>query len=345
MHLNRFLKPLKIGDLELQSNILYAPLAGCSDFPFRKMSYRFKPGLTFCEMVKMDALIRHDPSTYRILDFDNTMHPIGAQLCGSKPEIAKDAAKIIEDLGFDIIDLNCGCPVDKVTKDSSGSGLLKSLSLIEKLLNQMVNAVKIPVSIKIRAGWDENSIVGPEITQMAEAIGVKMITVHGRTREQAYKGPAKLNYIKECKAMAKSIIVIGNGDVMCEESAVRMFETTNCDGVLAARGTLGSPWIAEDIKRHLQGLPKIYRTPFFVKETLLKHLAIISSYQNPRRALTDMRRVSCWYLKNAKGTRALRDKINKSQSTFEILDHITAYSWQEVDFSVEEMNIETACSV
>ena len=345
MHLKNYLKPLRLGNLELRSNILYAPLAGCSDFPFRKMSYRFNPGLTFCEMVKMDALVRHDPSTYRILDFDKSMYPIGAQLCGSKPEIAKDAAKIVEDLGFDVLDLNCGCPVDKVTKDSSGSGLLRSLSLIEKLLNQMVNAVKIPVTIKIRAGWDENSIVGPEITKMAEGIGVKMITVHGRTREQAYKGPANLNYVKQCKESAKSILVIGNGDVMCEDSAVRMFETTGCDGVLAARGTLGAPWIAEDIERHLSGRDKIYRTPLFVKETLLSHLDIILSYQNPRRALTDMRRVSCWYLKNAKGTRALRDKINKSQSTIEILNHISNYSWYEVDFSAQELNQEEACSV
>jgi nifR3 family TIM-barrel protein len=304
------------------------------------MSYRFNPGLTFCEMVKMDALVRHDESTYRLLDFDKTMRPIGAQLCGSKPEIAKDAARIIEDLGFDVLDLNCGCPVDKVTKDSSGSGMLRSLPLIEKVLTQMVSAVKIPVTIKIRAGWDESSIVGPKITQIAEGLGVKMITVHGRTREQAYKGPAKLSFIQECKLAAKEILVIGNGDVFCEDSAIRMFETTGCDGVLVARGTLGAPWIAEDIQRRLIGLPKIERTPFFVRGQLLNHLAIISSYQNPRRALTDMRRVSCWYLKNAKGTRALRDKINKSQSTAEIIEHIHNYSWIDVDFTSLEMQEE-----
>lgn len=343
--MKKYIKPLKLGSLELASNVLYAPLAGCSDYPFRKMSYLFKPALTFCEMVKMDALVRHDSSTYRLLDFDKGMGPIGAQLCGSKPDIAKDAAKIIEDLGFDVVDLNCGCPVDKVTKDSSGSGLLRSLSLIEKLLTQMVSAVKIPVTIKIRAGWDENSIVGPEITKMAEGLGVKMITVHGRTREQAYKGPAKLEFIRACKEAANSILVIGNGDILCEESAQRMFDQTGCDGLLVARGTLGAPWIAEDILRYFQGLPKIERTPLFVKEKLLEHLAIISSYQNPRRALTDMRRVSCWYLKNAKGTRALRNKINSSQSTFEIIDHIHQYSWQEINFQEEETVSQATCEV
>jgi tRNA-dihydrouridine synthase B len=344
MLLNQYLKTLQLGSLKVASNILYAPLAGCSDFPFRKMSYRYQPGLTFCEMVKMDALIRHDESTYRLLDFDETMRPIGAQLCGSKPDLAKDAAKIIEDLGFDVIDLNCGCPVDKVTKDSSGSGLLRSLSLIEKILTQMVLSVKIPVTIKIRAGWDEHSIVGPKITQMAEALGVKMITVHGRTREQAYKGLANLSYIKECKEAAKNIYVIGNGDIMCEKSALRMFETTGCDGILVARGTLGAPWIKEDIERYFLSLDPIDRTPLFVKAELLHHLSLIASYQNPRRALTDMRRVSCWYLKNAKGTRALREKVNKSQSTAEILAHIHQYNWHEINFMENELSKET-CEV
>lgn len=343
MSVKSFFKPLKLGNLSLRSNILYAPLAGCSDFPFRKMSYQFSPGLTFCEMVKMDALVRHDVNTYRLLDFDKTMRPIGAQLCGSKPEIARDAAKIVEDLGFDVLDLNCGCPVDKVTKDSSGSGMLRSLSLIEKVLTQMISAVKIPVTIKIRAGWDEQSIVGPQITQMAEGLGAKMITVHGRTREQAYKGPANLEFIKACKDASKSILVIGNGDVMCEDSAIRMFEKTGCDGILAARGTLGAPWIGEDIERRLLGLPKLYRSSHFVRDTLLQHLEIILSYQNPRRALTDMRRVSCWYLKNARGTRALREKINKSQSTQELLNHIFNYSWQEVDFSLDEILSDELC--
>ncbi|NBO23648.1 MAG: tRNA dihydrouridine synthase DusB [Chlamydiae bacterium] len=342
--MRRYVKPLQLGKLQLKSNILYAPLAGCSDFPFRKMSYLFQPALTFCEMVKMDALVRHDASTYRILDFDKSMTPIGAQLCGSKPELAKEAAKIIEDLGFDVIDLNCGCPVDKVTKDSSGSGMLKSLPLIEKVLTQMVSAVSIPVTIKIRAGWDDNSIVAPTITKMAESLGVKMITIHGRTREQGYKGFSNLNYIQACKAAADSIIVIGNGDIMDEASAYNMFEKTGCDGILVARGTLGAPWIFEDIYRYLEGLPKMERTSLFIKEKLLQHLAIISSYQNPRRALTDMRRVSCWYLKNAKGTRALRDKINKSQSTEEILHHIESYAWQAIDFQYEEQQSESVCT-
>lgn len=342
MLLNPYLKPLKLGKLELASNILYAPLAGCSDYPFRKMSYRYRPGLTFCEMVKIDALVRHDESTYRLLDFDESMRPIGAQLCGSKPELVADAAKIIEDLGFDVVDLNCGCPVDKVTKDLSGSGLLRQLPLIEKLLSKMVSSVKIPVTIKIRAGWDEHSFVGAEIVRMAEALGVKMITVHGRTREQGYKGPANLDYIKACKEASKTIPVIGNGDVLCPKSALKMFET-GCDGVLVARGTMGSPWVKEDIERYFLDLPALPRTPLFVKQELLDHLDLIDAYQNPRRALTDMRRVSSWYLRNGKGTRALRDKVMKSLSTHEIRSHIDDYNWLDVNFQeVDDMADQNA---
>jgi nifR3 family TIM-barrel protein len=145
------LTPIFLGNLKLPNNVFYAPLAGCSDYPFRWMSSQYSPGLIFCEMVKMDALIRNDPVTLHMLDYDTSMHPIAAQLCGSKPQIAGKAAKIIEDLGFDAVDLNCGCPVDKVTKDGSGSGMLKNPQLIGEVLANMVAAVKIPVTVKIRA--------------------------------------------------------------------------------------------------------------------------------------------------------------------------------------------------
>ena len=160
------MKPFQMGKKVLPSNIFYAPLAGCSDFPFRKMSAKYRPGLMYCEMVKMDALIRSDVNTFHLLDYDASMHPIGAQLCGSKPEIAGKAAKIMEELGFDVVDLNCGCPVDKITKDGSGSGMLKNPELIGEMVSNMIAAVKIPVTVKIRAGWDENSINAVEITRI-----------------------------------------------------------------------------------------------------------------------------------------------------------------------------------
>ena len=165
------------------------------------------------------------------------------------------AARIVEDLGFDVVDFNCGCPVDKVTKDGSGSGMLKNPELIGEMIASMVAAVKIPVTVKIRTGWDERHINAPEITAIAEKAGAKAICIHGRTREQGYSGHANWDHIRACKEVAKNIHVIGNGDVFDAPSALRMFQTTGCDAILLSRGTMGQPWIIEDIYRALEGLP------------------------------------------------------------------------------------------
>lgn len=312
----------------MPNNIFYAPLAGCSDLPYRFMSCKYRPGILYCEMVKIDALVRHDPNTYRLLDYEPGMHPIGAQICGSKPKMAAEAARIIESLGFDILDFNCGCPVNKVTKDGSGSGMLRNPQLIGEVLSQVIAAVKIPVTVKIRAGWDEASINAAEITQIAEAAGAQAITIHGRTRAQGYKGPANWDYIRECKQAAKTIRVIGNGDVFDAESALKMFEYTQCDAVLVARGTMGQPWIAEDIQRHLGGLSPIDRTVEWQKKSLLEHFEAIIRYQSERQSLLDMRRVGCWYLKKLEGVKTLRMQINRAVSTAEVFRFIEEFSWE-----------------
>ncbi len=334
-------RPFKLGKVQLPSNILYAPLAGCSDLPFRKMSCRYGPGIVYCEMVKIDALVRHDPHTYRLLDYEPGMHPIGAQLCGSKPKIAAAAAKITEDLGFDVIDLNCGCPVDKVTKDGSGSGMLKTPELIGEMITEIRAAVKVPVTVKIRAGWDEKSINATEITQIAEKAGAKAIAIHGRTRMQGYKGPANWDYIKACKEAAKEILVIGNGDVFDADSALRMFSYTKCDAVLVSRGTMGQPWIAEDISRALFSLEPIERSVADIKNSLLEHFEYIVQYQPERQALLDMRRVGCWYLKRCEGAKTLRMQINKSATTLEAFTLIEEFPWESIQLTKEPIFTES----
>lgn len=311
-------KPFQLGRLTLPSNIFYAPLAGCSDYPFRKMSSRYKPGLQFCEMVKMDPLVRHDPKTLQLLEYAEEMRPIGAQLCGSKPHLAAPSAKIIEELGFDAIDLNCGCPVDKVTKDGSGSGLLKHPELIGEIVSNIVAAVNLPVTVKIRAGWDESEIVAPKIVEIVEKAGATAICVHGRTREQAYRGPAIWEWIREAKQAASSLLVFGNGDVFSGQAAVKMFEETGCDGIIVSRGTMGQPWIAEDIYRALEGLPEIERSHKERCQALYDHFDFIISHFPERKAVLDMRRVCCWYVKSAHGARLFRDTINKAQSLEEV---------------------------
>lgn len=334
-------KPFKLGSVELPNNIFYAPLAGCSDYPFRQMSAKYQPGLIYCEMVKMDALVRHDQGTFHILDYARGMHPIGGQICGSKPEIAGQAAKIIEDLGFDVVDLNCGCPVDKVTKDGSGSGMMKNPNLIGEVIANMVAAVKIPVTVKIRAGWDENSINAPLITKIAEQAGAKAICIHGRTRQQAYKGPANWDWIRDCKEVSNSILVIGNGDVFDAHAAERMFAHTGCDAVLVSRGTLGQPWIVEDILRHLSGEEVANRTVEDCRQALLEHFQHTVHYQNERRVVVDMRRVGCWYLKKSAGTRAFREQISRAENLDQVRDLIMHFPLGEL--KTEEMNENEEC--
>ena len=341
---NYLVKPFKLGNIHLPSNIFYAPLAGCSDFAFRKMSAKYGPGLMYCEMVKMDALIRHDQGTFHILDYEPGMHPIGGQICGSKPEIAAQAARIIEDLGFDVVDLNCGCPVDKVTKDGSGSGMLKTPNLIGDIIANMVAAVKIPVTVKIRAGWDEGQIIGPQITQIAEKAGAQAICIHGRTRAQAYKGPANWDFIKSCKEVANTIKIIGNGDIFDADAAKRMFDYTGCDAVLVSRGTMGQPWIVEDIMRLLQGMEPIQRSLEDSRQALLEHFLYTYDYHHPRRTVVDMRRVGCWYFKKSAGTRGFREHISKAATPEEVRNLILHFPLGEAMSGVsEEAECDEAC--
>lgn len=336
MSTNYLKQPFQLGSLQLPNNIFYAPLAGCSDFPFRKMSSKYKPGLIFCEMVKMDALMRHDPNTFHILDYDQSMHPIAGQLCGSKPALAGPSAKIIEELGFDSVDLNCGCPVDKVTKDGSGSGMLKTPQLIGEVLSNMIAAVKIPVTVKIRAGWDEASINAPLITEIAEQAGAAAICIHGRTRKQGYKGPANWDYIKACKQVAKKIKVIGNGDVIDGPSAQRIFDHTGCDAVLVARGSMGHPWAVEDIIRYLMSGEVTEHSFEECRQALLEHFLHTLDYHHPRRVAVDMRRVGCWYFKKAAGTRAFREAISRASSPEVVRELILNFSFIPAGNSEEE---------
>lgn len=327
-------RPFKLGKILLPSNVFYSPLAGCSDFPFRQMAAQYAPGLMYCEMVKMDALIRHDPNTFHILDYNDLMRPIGAQIVGSKVEIAGEAARIIEDLGFDVIDLNCGCPVDKVTKGGGGSGLLKEPRLIGDLIAAMVAAVNLPVTVKIRAGWDEQSINVAEITRIAEEAGAQAIAVHGRTRKQAYKGPAIWDYIRMAKEAAKEIKVIGNGDVFDPLSAEAMFQATGCDAVLASRGTLGSPWLAQDICHYLETGELVERGGEERRLALQEHFAMTRSYHHPKRAIVDMRKVGCWYIKRRSGTTEFRRKMSRASTLDEVAQLIG-------EFPVEQGEVES----
>ena len=213
------LAPLSFGSLNLPSPILYAPLAGCSDLPYRLMSCKYRPGLVYCEMVKIDALVRHDSHTYRLLDYTPGMHPIGAQICGSKPKMAADAARIIESLGFDVIDFNCGCPVDKVTKDGSGSGMLKNPQLIGEVLSNVIAAVNIPVTVKIELDGMSSRLTQRRSLRSLNQRGPKPSRSTGGQGRKGIKA-CNWDYIREAKEAANQILVIGNGDVFDAKSAL-----------------------------------------------------------------------------------------------------------------------------
>lgn len=310
----------------MRSRIAYSPLVGCSDFPFRMMAAKYKPALMFCEMVHMETLLRKKEVLEQTLAYAPEMRPIGAQICGSDPSIASDAAKIIEEMGFDLIDLNCGCPVDNVTKDGAGSGLLKQPKLIGQILRKIKGAVKIPVTVKIRAGWDENSIVAPLVTQIAEEAGADCIFVHGRTRAQAYRGKAVWSHIRACKEVARTIKVFGNGDLFEPQDAMRMIEETGCDGVLVSRGTMGQPWIAEEMQRLFEGHePRAYGFEDY-RDALIKHLEHTVAFKTEKQAILDIRKVSCWYFKNFPNARIFRSFASKAASFDEVKRLIQEYT-------------------
>jgi tRNA-dihydrouridine synthase B len=293
------------------------------------MCRKYHQGLQYCEMVKMDAIVRANASSFRILHYSSDMHPIGAQLCGSNPKLSATAAKIIEDMGFDVLDLNCGCPVDKVTQDGSGSGLLRTPTLIGDILANMVQAVHIPVTVKVRIGWDDEHVIVEELVRIAELAGAKAITVHGRTRKQAYSGEANLAWIRAAKEQARQIKVIGNGDIFSASAAMRMFEETGCDGVLLARGSIGQPWLADDIVQLNYSHAVPARSAEERRKVLQDHFEATLAYGNDHQAIVDMRRVGCSYIGRLKGARHFREAFSKASSIQEIQDLIQAVPLEE----------------
>jgi tRNA-dihydrouridine synthase B len=316
-------KPFQYGSLILPSNIFYSPLAGCSNLPFRHMAAIYgRPGLHYCEMVKMQALWRLERATLQMLDYNCLMQPLAAQLVGSDPKIAGGCARILEDMGFSSIDLNCGCPVDKVTKDGSGSAMLLQPQLIAETLANMKAKVKIPISLKIRAGWDEGSINAPDIAVLAEQAGATAITIHARTREQGYKGPANWEHIKNCKLATSKILVIGNGDLFSPQATLDMFEQTGCDGVMISRGCMGKPWIAQECESYLSGKPIIPTTLCRALQALKHHYEIAQSYLPERKAIIEMRKVSCWYLEGFSHAKMIRSELAHAQTAEQVQDKL-----------------------
>ena len=317
-----YLKKLKIGKVELQNNLILAPMAGVTDLPFRTIVEKFNPGLVCTEMVSSKALFYGDEKTKQLLKCDGEKRPISMQIFGSDPETMGFAAKYVSKLA-DIVDINMGCPAPKVVKNGDGSKLLLDLNKVEEIVKSVVANSEVPVTLKYRKGWDNNNIVACEVAKIAEKNGISAITIHGRTRDEFYSGRADLDIIKEVKESV-NIPVIGNGDVNSIESAIKMFEYTGVDAIMIGRGALGNPWLIKQLVTYFDtGI--ILEKPSYkeIIDMCRKHLNYLLELKSEKISVLEMRSHISWYIKGLpKSTESKKElfTISDAQGIIDLLD-------------------------
>lgn len=321
--------PLQLGTLTLASTIIQSPMAACTDLPFRLVAREKGLAFSFLEQVSAQALVRENEKTLRLLRSAPEDRPLGAQLLGCDPGIMGEAAAMLEALGtFDLIDLNLGCPVRKVTSNGEGAALLKDPDKAEKVFAAVRKAVrKLPVTVKTRAGFEDPSgSQAAEIARRAEANGFCAVTVHGRTQAQQYTGKASYEAIGVVKRAVK-IPVIGNGDVITPEDARRIREVSGCDGVMVGRAGLGNPWVYKNLEAALEGRdePPLVPTIQERRDVLLRHLDLELSLLGERQAAVNLRRIVMWYTAGLPNGKAVRAAVCRTWSVPEIRGMLLAY--------------------
>jgi nifR3 family TIM-barrel protein len=323
--MDRDTSPLQLKQLRLP-RVVQSPMANCTDLPFRLIARAQGMAFAFLEMISAEALVRDIPQTREMMQTTPEDRPLGAQLVGCDPDVMGEAAAKLEAMGFDLVDINLGCPVPKIVCKGGGSMLLREPVTAGRIFTRVVRAVRrVPVTVKMRLGFSDGSgAEAARIARIAEDCGVNAVAVHGRTREQGYSGTADYDAIRRIKT-AVSIPVIGNGDVVDGASARRLLEISGCDGVMLGRGALGNPWIYREIEAALDGgPPPAPPTLAERKAILLRHVDLQERYETE--PLGHLRRIICWYFKDLPGVAAFRDRINRSQSIPEMRGLIDAFS-------------------
>ncbi|MFU0826138.1 MAG: tRNA-dihydrouridine synthase [Lachnoclostridium sp.] len=308
----------KIGNIEIQGNLVLGPMAGVTDLPFRLLCKEQGADLIYTEMVSAKGIHYNNKNTQDLLVVEEKERPVALQLFGSDPYIMSETAKRIEHRNFDILDINMGCPVPKVVNNNEGSALMKDPKLVGQIVGKISSAIKKPVTVKIRKGFTESTVNAVEIAKIAEANGAAAIAVHGRTREQYYSGNADWNIIRAVKEAVK-IPVIGNGDIFTPEDAARMLKETGVDAVMIARGARGNPWIFRQIKDYLEKGKKTAKpSAQEVVEMILRHARLSIEFKGEYIGIREMRKHVAWYTTGYPMAARLRQRVNEVESYNEL---------------------------
>ena len=323
----------KIGNVEIKNQVVLAPMAGISNTAYRQIIKEMGAGLIFAEMVSDKALVYGSEKTFDLLKMSDMERPIAQQIFGSDVDSFVKAAKLVEDkMHPDIIDINMGCPVPKVAiKSQAGSALLKNPTKIKEIVSAVVNAVSVPVTVKIRSGWDANSVNAVEVAKVIEEAGASAITVHGRTRAQGYSGNADWNIIKQVKDAVK-IPVIGNGDVTGAEKAKEMLDFTGCDAVMIGRGVLGNPWLINECVTYLEsGIIPPRPSAREKIEMLKRHYQLLLDSTSEKQAILEIRTHALWYIKGMPKSAYIKNEICKTKNSEDLFKILNDYLGDLID--------------
>ena len=323
------IEKLKIGTVTLDNNLILAPMAGVTDLPFRLLCKEQGAGLLCMEMVSAKAILYKNKNTEELLTIDPRENPVSLQIFGSDPDIMGEIAKQIEERPFDILDINMGCPVPKVVNNGDGSALMKNPVLAGKIIEKVASAIKKPVTVKIRKGFDEEHVNAVEMAHIAQESGAAAVAVHGRTREQYYSGKADWDIIRQVKE-AVSIPVIGNGDILTAQDVIAMKEQTGCDGFMIGRGAQGNPWIFSQILQYFETGTFVPKPSFSeVTDMLLRHAKMQLEFKGEYTGIREIRKHAAWYTSGYKNSSKLRGRINEVEN-YEQLEalfrEVTAYN-------------------